>query len=181
MLASYRSLILASVVLLSVTACNKDGKVNSTAQITADWMDKHMADYGSHMDQMADNAMLHNMTVNDYHFVAHSAELSGTGASTLDRLTPYLSTYGGLVAYETYMTDETLIEERIDHVREYLALAGCEMERVEVEHGMVRGRTIPARDAMAIREAGTATNDSPDMSVAGAGPAGGQATQPSRN
>jgi len=99
-------------------------------------------------NDMVDNAILSDMTVADFHFVAHTAEISGTGAARLNRMAPLLDTYGGTVRYETYMTDDKLVKQRLEHVREYLATTGCEMGRVEIKamisggHGMAADRAI---------------------------------------
>ena len=157
MLEKYRPVILVLILVSSLLAvglaCDKGDP--TTSQMMMDRMDRSKEAYGEHLVQMADNGMLQEMAVVDHHFVAHSSELSGTGAATLDRLAPYLNTYGGTVRYETYDDDETLVAERIEHVREYLALAGCDMDRIQVEQRMAGGRTRPATEALRAYVRGT--------------------------
>ena len=105
---------------------------------------------------MADNAMLHDMSVADIHFVPHTAELSGTGAARLNRMATLLDTYGGTVRYETFNTDEALVKQRLDHVHEYLALTGCDMGRVQVKTMISGGRGMTASKAMIVEKKGTA-------------------------
>jgi hypothetical protein len=62
--------------------------------------------------------------------------------------------YGGTVRYETFETDEELIGERLENVREYIAFAGCNMDRVQVKAMMSGGRGMTAEDAMRIRAKG---------------------------
>lgn len=104
---------------------------------------------------MTDNAMLYDMALADFHFVPRTSEISGTGAARLDRMAKLLDTYGGTVCYETYEDDATLVQQRLAHVTEYLALTGCDMSRVQVKAMMSDGRTMPAAEAMAIAERGT--------------------------
>ena len=108
---------------------------------------------------MVDNAMLHDMSIADFHFVPHSDELSGTGAERLERMAYLLNTYGGTVRYETYSKDEDLIHDRLEHVKEYLTLVGCNMDRVKVTAQRSGGRTSPADEAIEIKERGTKPQD----------------------
>ena len=156
MIAKYCPLFLLSGLLWMAASCGQKGKVKTATQIMTERMDHALQVHDTHLDQMADNALLHEMCVADHHFIPHSAELSGTGVVRLDHLAPYLDTYGGIVRYETYSNDEALVNQRMEHVREYLTLAGCDMDRVKVERMMSGGRDIPAEDAMEIKRKGTA-------------------------
>jgi hypothetical protein len=105
---------------------------------------------------MSDNAILHDMSVADIHFIPHTSELSGVGVARLNRMAKLLSTYGGTVRYETRLTDEKLIDPRLEHVQEYLALAGCDMDRVSVVAMRSGGRGMPGDEAVEKFEKGTA-------------------------
>jgi hypothetical protein len=96
------------------------------------------------------------MSVADIHFVGHSNEISGVGQVRLDRMARQLNTYGGLVRYETDGTDQELIKQRIDHVREYLTLVGVDMNRVEVKPMISGGRGMPGPEALEHYKRGTA-------------------------
>ena len=126
---------ISSAMLVSILAmlasCNSD--VKTATQMQHAKMDKMMANSRAHLTYMADNAMLHDMSIADFHFVPHTRELSGTGIARLDRMAVMLDTYGGTVRYETYATDEAFVQERLDHVGEYLATTGCDMTRVEIK------------------------------------------------
>ncbi len=121
-----------------------------------DKMDESMHSRPEHFTDMADNAMLHDMTVADIHFIPHSVELSGTGAARLNRMAALLTTYGGTVRYETFNTDEKLVKGRLDNVREYLQTTGCEMARVDTKAMISGGRGIAANKAILIDVKGTA-------------------------
>ncbi len=116
-------------------------------------MDETREQPRTHLTNMVDNAILHDMSLADFHFVPHSTELSGSGVARLDRMALMLDTYGGVVRYEASTTDEKLIKERLDHVKEYLTLVGCSMEKVALTTQLSGGRgmsvatSIEAEDA----------------------------------
>ena len=118
-----------------------------------------------HLMQMSDNAALQDMSVADFHFAGHSSELSGTGAARLSRMSPLLSTYGGTLYYDTTLSNEKLVAERLAHVREFLTTTGCDMSRVEVKVGMSGGSGMTARKAIEVDTKGTAK---PEQSGGGA-------------
>ena len=144
--------ILPLIVVVACTGCNKN---LTTTDVQTARMAEAREDPRPHLAHMVDNAMVQDMSVADFHFVGHTSELSGTGAARLDRLAHILGMYGGTVRYETQLTDEELIQQRLSHVQEYLALAGCDMERVDVIAMISGGRGMPARKAIEIEERGT--------------------------
>lgn len=145
-----------AVVVVSFTSigCHGPGRDQTAWEQQMAHMEKAKENYGQHLDDMVDNAILHDMSLADFHFVPHSSEISGTGADRLNRMAHLLNTYGGTVHYETSLTDTTLVNQRLDHVKEYLTVAGCDMDRVQVKTGLSGGRGMPARDAMKINERG---------------------------
>jgi outer membrane protein OmpA-like peptidoglycan-associated protein len=146
---------ITAALALTSTACNCKNKVQTAMDVQMERMDRDKAHYGAHMKDMADNAMLQDMSVEDFHFVPHTSELSGTGADRLDRMAVLLNTYGGTVRYETDLRDQELSKKRMDHVREYLTVAGCNMDRVEVKSMMSGGQMMSAREAIRMDERGT--------------------------
>lgn len=102
---------------------------------------------------MGDNGRSHNLAIADVHFVPHTSEISGLGEKALERFAPWLATYGGTLRYETYLTDEVLVVKRIAHVREYLGLVGCDVDRINVTARISGGRKITAADAFKIKKA----------------------------
>ncbi len=150
------SATLLSIILPAVPGCSKgeDKHLTSIQQYYAK-MDETKANRHEHLKYMTDNAMLHDMSVAEIHFVPHTAELSGTGAARLDRLAPLLDTYGGTVRYETFSPDDALVAQRIENVREYLTLTGCNMDRVQVKPMLSGGRYTPAAEAIVVMEKGT--------------------------
>ena len=162
MIGKYSSLIVVASLALVNSACNtcqtcKSFKTATDLQV--EMIDKTLEEPREHFTNMADNAMLHDMSVADIHFVPHTAELSGTGAARLNRMATLLDTYGGTVRYETFNTDETFVKQRLDHVHEYLALTGCDMGRVQVKAMISGGRGMTATNAFAVE--GNATTIKP--------------------
>jgi len=149
----YRFLIVAAPLLVAVVGCQRP---QTATQIQLTRMDQTKQGYGSHFDQMVDNAILRDMSVADIHFIPHTNELSGIGVARLDRLARLLQVYGGTVRYETLIVEEKLIEQRLDHVKEYLSLAGCDMDRVEFAPMMSGGRGLPGGEAVEAINRGTA-------------------------
>ncbi len=148
------ALIPATLVLTSI-ACHGPDHDQTANQLHQAHMDRSKSLHGQHLDDMADNAILQDMCLVDFHFVAHSSEISGTGADRLNRMARLLNTYGGTVHYQTDLSDADLVNKRLDHVKEYLTVAGCDMDRVQVKPGLSGGRGIPARKALEIETKGT--------------------------
>ena len=155
MLRSLSRLFVVSVLVIAGTACNKH---QSSSDMQLERMNATRANYGSHFTYMRDNAVLRDMSVADIHFIPHSAELSGVGEVRLSRMARLLNTYGGTVRYETLADNEAMIKQRLAHVREYLALSGCNMERVEITTGMAGGRGMPGDEAVGKFLRGTSKN-----------------------
>jgi len=148
-----RRLIVMPAVLLTLAACRGP---QSSSDVQMSRIEKARSSYGTYFTDMADNAMQSDGTIADIHFVPHTSELSGLGVKRLDRMAKLLDTYGGTVRYETDMTDEALVKERMDHVREYLTLTGCDMARVKVAVGLAGGVGMPGDEAVRKFNDGTA-------------------------
>ena len=159
MFSKYCGLLLIPGLLLAGGCCCPE-RIKTATDIQMEAMDETKCLAGAHFVHMVDNAMLQDMAIFDHHFVPHTAEISGTGAMRLDRFAPLLNTYGGVVRYQTYCEDEALVARRIEHVREYLALAECDMDRVEVKRAMSGGRGMTAREAIEAKARGTARPES---------------------
>ena len=162
MIRKYPALIVVASLALVNTACNtcqncKELKTSTDMQIEK--IDQSREEPREHFTNMLDNAILQDMSIADVHFVPHTAELSGTGASRLNRMATLLDTYGGIVRYETYNTDDEMVKHRLEHVREYLALTGCDMGRVQIKAMISGGRGITATRAFAVE--GNATTIKP--------------------
>lgn len=155
-----RSRILTAVIpatlLFTNVACHGPCRDQTANQLHQSHMDRSKALYGRHLDDMADNAILHDMSLADHHFVPHSSEISGTGAHRLNRMAHLLNTYGGTVHYQTDLADTELVNKRIAHAKEYLTVAGCDMDRVQVKTGLSGGRGMPASKAIEVEVKGTA-------------------------
>lgn len=101
---------------------------------------------------MVNNGVMANMSLAEFHFMPHSKQLSGSGVARLDRMALMLDTYGGTVRYAGGMGDDELVAQRIDHVREYLTMTGCNMDRVKIEPGLPGGGGVTARRALEKQE-----------------------------
>ena len=152
MLGTYRRLIVVAMLPAAAAACNK---LQTTTDLHTSRMDDSRQAYGAHLTYMVDNAMLHDMSVADIHFIPHTGEISGVGEVRLNRLARLLNTYGGTLRYETLLDDGALVKQRLEHTREYLALTGCDMERVQVVVMMSGGRGMPGDEAVEKFEKGT--------------------------
>ncbi len=146
---------LAALMVLAAGCCCPH-RTETATDLQMGRIEQMREDANAHFAHMADNAILHDMSVADFHFVPHTAELSGTGVARLDRMAPLLNAYGGKVRYDTALFEEGLIQKRIDHVREYLALTGCDMSRVEVKAEISGGRGERAKKLIAVEEKDTA-------------------------
>ena len=144
---------IALALVVTATSCHEGEGERQTLRQTRDA--QPIALTTAHK-AMADNARLWDMSIADVHFVPHTTELSNTGAELLERIAPYLNTYGGTIRYETYATDEDLVATRMEHVREFLTTTQCDMERVEIKAMMAGGRMINAAKAIEIVQSGAA-------------------------
>ncbi len=162
--------LIVPVLPLVVAGCSDMNMTATDLQMAR--MDEGPSRFGAHLTNMTDNAILHDMSIADIHFVPHTNELSGTGAARLDRMALLLDTYGGTVRFETTLENENLIALRLDHVREYLDLTGCDMSRVELKVMLSGGRGMPARDVLEARQRVKEEASSPGQSL-GTGSFGG--------
>lgn len=153
MFATHTRWFLPALLVAAAPACHKDYPTASRLQL--DLMDESRSSAMGHLTDMSDNALLADMAIADFHFVGHSAELSGTGAARLERMACLLKHYGGTIHYETRKSDKALVDKRLEHVREYLKLAGCDMNKVTVEVGLAGGRGMAASDAIKVSQRGT--------------------------
>lgn len=150
---------LAAAAALTAGCYPHDESITTTDVVTHRMDRSLVSRKDKHLQQMSDNAMLRDMALWDYHFVAHSSELSGTGAERLTRMAVYLDTYGGTVRYDTMLTDDAMIKERIANVREFLQVSGADVSRVEVEATLPGGRTFTGDEAIKVADKGTAKPD----------------------
>jgi len=157
-------LTLCVALLGAVSACQK--RENAGCQSVRSTADARLATYRG-FSYMADNAVMRDLSIADFHFVPHTTELNGTGVARLDRLAGILKVYGGTVRYETFSTDSQLLDQRMAHACEYLALTGCDMERVQIETKLSGGRGLSAEDAIKIKKRGTGTSSSSSSSAGG--------------
>ena len=139
-------LALISALVCIPTACQQ---ISGTTGAHLVKMDEARASAGKHFTYMVDNAILRDMSLADIHFIAHTTELSGVGTIRLKRMAKLLNTYGGTIRLDTTQADESVLAERMSHVREFLALSGCELEHVEIEVSAPGGRGFSGVEGVA--------------------------------
>lgn len=177
MIRKYPALFVVAPLALVNSACHTCPNCNAlktSTDLQIEKIDKSREEPPEHFTNMLDNAILQDMSVADVHFVPHTAELSGTGAARLNRMATLLDAYGGIVRYETFSTNEELVKHRLEHVREYLALTGCDMGRVEIKAMMSGGRGMTATKAMQVDAKGTAKAASGGKTTTGSPAVAGQ-------
>lgn len=153
MLRIDRRAILIPGVLLAAASCSQ---FKSRTDMQTEHIEDARSSFGSYFTDMTDNAIQSDGSIADIHFVPHTTELSGLGVKRLDRMARLLDTYGGTVRYETTLGDTPMVKERLDHVREYLTLSGCDMARVKVAIGRAGGTGMPGDEAVRKFNDGTA-------------------------
>lgn len=179
MLRTHRCLSALPTLVLATAACNS---IRTTTDLQMLRMDEARSSFGKHFTYMVDNAILSDMSVADVHFVPHTSELNGIGEVRLDRMARLLNAYGGTVRYETTSDDSALVKQRIEHVREYLVLAGCSMDRVEVAVMMSGGDGMPGHEAVRKYQESTSPSAETDSGAGSPDAAGlgGLTSQPPR-
>jgi hypothetical protein len=151
---SARPILLAFVVVcLLVAGCGQPAaeRLNAPPQGATEYPSPMQQD----LTYMVDNAMLADMTVVDFHFVPHTAELNGLGARRLNRYAELITFTGGTLHYDTAEHDELLVQQRLEAIEQYLVEAGLDMSNITVKLGPAGGRGMLARDAIEIRARGT--------------------------
>jgi hypothetical protein len=120
------------------------------------------------MNYMVDNAMVEDMCVSDIHFVPHTDQINSLGARRLNRYAELLLNIGGTIHYDTAERDESLVEARLDTVREYLTDAGADLGKIDVVPGLPRGRETRATTAIQNMEKASSDNASQSSSSSSA-------------
>ncbi len=143
-----RSALIVSVsigLVLVAASCNKPSdRLNAPPQGACDYPSPLQESFA----YMVDNAMLEDLSLADIHFVPHSDELNGTGARRLDRYAKLLTVYGGSIRYATSLTDDRLVEARMNNIRGYLATTGIASERIKISRDLPGGVGMTAREAI---------------------------------
>ncbi len=104
------------------------------------------------LNYMVDNALLEDMCVSDIHFVPHTDQINSLGARRLNRYAELLLNIGGTIHYDTAERDGSLVDARLETVREYLAEAGADLSKIRVIPGLPRGRETRATKAIQTME-----------------------------
>jgi hypothetical protein len=100
---------------------------------------------------MSDNALLADMTVNDMHFLPHRAALNDLGERRLMRLAALMEAYGGTLRFNTDLTDEDLIAQRMNTIMDFLIEAGIDTTHEVVTRDLPGGEGMVATEAILIK------------------------------
>ncbi len=117
------------------------------------------ADMAARHQVMIDQAMLHNMSLADIHFVPHTEKLNKLGEKRLQRYAELLVEYGGTLYLETTSRDEAFCNNRMQNMMDFLRTASVAADRMQIALGNSAGRGMDAVEAITIKE----TAFSPDQ------------------
>ncbi len=109
------------------------------------------ADLQDTLSHMMDNALLIDMSISDIHFVPNRAMLNSLGEERLERIAGLIELYGGAVRFNSYSTDEDLLEQRTDIVISFLAQRGVDTQAEVLNHELPGGRGMDAKQAILIK------------------------------
>ncbi|MGD8452993.1 MAG: hypothetical protein PVJ57_14330 [Phycisphaerae bacterium] len=138
----------AAVGLLAMTACSSPSpRLNAPPHGKPETTSEMQSMY----THMTDNALLADMTVSDIHFLPHRALLSSLGEERLSRLALLMQAYGGTIRLSTNVTDEGLVDARINEVLEFLCQAGIDATAETVRLDMPGGRGLDATEVILIK------------------------------
>ncbi len=138
-----------SLVFVAAVGCAVPAqRLNSPPQGASD----EPAELQEYYVYMTDNAMLSDMSIVDEHFVPHTSEINSLGARRLSRYARLLETYRIPVRYDTAMDDEAMVEQRMQHVREYLQVAGLAPDRIEVIRADAGAKGMAAEESIMARK-----------------------------
>lgn len=98
-----------------------------------------------------DQGMMHDRSIADLHFVPGSIHLSGTGEARLARYAELLSDEGGTLNYDTRLTDDALVNGRLNSARQFLTKYNVGGPQIQVALGMPGGRGMSNEEASAGR------------------------------
>lgn len=155
----------AALALIAVAGCStKSERLNSPPQGVSERPHELQESFVT----MSDNAAKRDSSIVDIHFEPHAAELSGLGVWRLTRMGEVLSATGGIIRYQTSMTDEDMVEARLQSVRDFLAASGFDTDRITVEAGMARNAGGDAEQAMEARATALAGEGSGAAATTGA-------------
>ena len=147
------------IAVLGCPACsdNHDKEIaQKPEEEVAPQEDAPPRDLNSTYQQMADNALLADMTMLDYHFQPQRTMLTSLGEQRLSRLASLMQTYGGSVRFSTSLTDQALIDARVQTMRKFLGECGLPTTTELVSVGMAGGEGMDAGQAILIsRNSGT--------------------------
>lgn len=95
-----------------------------------------------------DQGMLADRCIADIHFIPHTSDLSATGMARLERYAELLATSGGKLHYDTMITDETLLQARLETATAFLSEVLPSTRGIEVVRGMPGGPGMTGKEAI---------------------------------
>ncbi|UCD28968.1 MAG: hypothetical protein JSV03_00340 [Planctomycetota bacterium] len=151
--------LLIGVWVFGGVGCEKRaGRLNAPPQ-GYDW---NASDLQDDFITMHDNALLADMSMSSAHFVSHSPELNGLGVSRLKRYKSILKLYGGTLNYTGGERNQSLVNARMEKIKDFLIASGLAEDKFAVKVGMAGGAGMRASEAIAVRTASTFCSESED-------------------
>ena len=146
-----RTWIGAGLICVALAGCGKPtDRLNAPPQGQAE----HCSRMRPIFTYMTDNEMLSDMCIADIHFVPNTTELNSLGTTRLSRMAQLLEPYGGTVRYATDSSDEELVNKRLEHVCDFLASAGADLDRIDVIVAMAAAGHAQAAEAIEAKAKG---------------------------
>lgn len=141
-----RAMIAMAAATLAVGCAKAPPRLNAPIHGQSD----EIADSAGTLAYMNENALLADMSLSDMHFVAHRPMLNTLGVERLTRMADLLQCYGGTIRLATRETDQSLIDERIRHVRNFLEEASLDLQATQVVCDLPGGRGLNAVESIQV-------------------------------
>jgi hypothetical protein len=143
-----RTVVALTAVCLVIGGCNSpDSRLNAPPHGRVYETNDLQGTY----TYMIDNAALADMTVNDTHFLPHRPLLNDLGVQRLARLAELMDAYGGTIRFDTDLTDDELIDQRMKEIVSFLSESGIDTTSQVVMRDLPGGEGSAATEAILIK------------------------------
>lgn len=138
-------IIAPALAVLACTQPEETTTINTPPTDPAESRTELAQFFAYHQDQ----GMVNNRCISDIHFVPGSTHLSGTGEARLARYAELFSDTGATLNYDTRITDQSLVNGRLETARKFLARYNVGGPQIQVALGMPGGRGMSAFETAA--------------------------------
>lgn len=132
--------IVLAVALLSAVGCNENPDMGADSPEATSWLVK------SYNDVAIENAIIRQHTMLPYHFIQNSDQLNEIGKRDLGILATHFKKHPGRLNVRKGNVAGGLYETRVRTVRDMMAQAGVDIQKVDVQD------TLPGGDGMSSDE-----------------------------